>query len=154
MAYYSIDEVKQKMARYCAYQERSHYQVEKKLREMGMIPEAIDAIMLFLIKENFLNEERFARAYVRGKFYQNRWGKQKIIQGLKQHQIHANLIATALTEIDEADYQTTIKELIEKKRRSLSDKATYQAKQKIIRYLVQKGYRFDEFGDILSEFFA
>ncbi len=149
MAYYSIDEVKQKMARYCAYQERSHYQVEKKLREMGMIPEAIDAIMLFLIKENFLNEERFARAYVRGKFYQNRWGKQKIIQGLKQHQIHANLIKTALTEIDDTDYQQTIKNLIEKKKKSLIKNNSYQTQQKIIRYLVQKGYKYDEFNHIL-----
>ncbi len=148
MAYYSIDEVKQKMARYCAYQERSHYQVEKKLREMGMIPEAIDAVMLFLIQENFLNEERFARAYVRGKFYQNRWGKQKIIQGLKQHQIHANLIASALTEIDETDYKKTIEELIEKKSRLLKGNS-YQAKQKIVRYLIQKGYKYEEFGEVL-----
>ncbi len=148
MAYYSIDEVKQKIARYCAYQERSHYQVEKKLREMGMIPEAIDAVMLFLIKEGFLNEERFARAYVRGKFYQKQWGKQKIIQGLKQHQIHPNLIAKALCEIDEADYQETIKNLIEKKSRQLLDKS-YQNKQKIARHLIQKGFKYEEFADML-----
>ena len=148
MAYYSIDEVKQKMARYCAYQERSHYQVEKKLREMGMIPEAVDAVMLFLIKENFLNEERFAHAYVRGKFYQKQWGKQKIIQGLKQHQIHLNLITKALSEIDETDYQKTIKNLIEKKSRQLPDKS-YQNKQKISRYLMQKGYKYDEFAGML-----
>ena len=151
MTYYSIDEVKQKMARYCAYQERSHYQVEKKLREMGMIPEAVDAVMLFLIQEGFLNEERFARAYVRGKFYQNRWGKQKIIQGLKQHQIHPNLITTALTEIDDADYQQTIKDLIEKKKMHLPDRNSYQTKQKIVRYLMQKGFRYEEFKDILLE---
>ncbi len=151
MTYYSIDEVKQKMARYCAYQERSHYQVEKKLREMGMIPEAIDAVMLFLIREGFLNEERFARAYVRGKFYQKHWGKQKIIQGLKQHQIHANLIVKALNEIDDADYQTTIKTLIEKKSRHMPE-IFYQNKQKIARYLLQKGYKYEEFSDILSGF--
>ncbi len=149
MAYYSIDEVKQKMARYCAYQERSHYQVEKKLRDMGMIPEAIDAIMLFLIQEGFLNEERFARAYVRGKFYQNQWGKLKIIKGLKQHQIHPNLITTALTEIDDADYQQTIKDLIEKKKKSLPDNKSYQTKQKTIRYLVQKGFLYEDFIELI-----
>ena len=153
MPYYSIDEVKQKMARYCAYQERSHYQVEKKLRDMGMIPEAIDAIMLFLIQEGFLNEERFARAYVRGKFYQNKWGKRKIINGLKQHQIHPNLITTALAEIYDTDYQQTIKDLIEKKKKVLQDGNSYQTKQKIIRYLVQKGFKYDEFGCVLSDFF-
>ena len=151
MTYYSIDEVKQKMARYCAYQERSHYQVEKKLREMGMIPEAVDAVMLFLIQEGFLNEERFARAYVRGKFYQNGWGKQKIIQGLKQHQIHPNLITIALIEINNADYQQTIKNLIEKKKKNLPDNKSYQTKQKIARYLLQKGYKYDEFSHVLFE---
>ena len=151
MAYYSIDEVKRKMARYCAYQERSHYQVEKKLRELGMIPEAVDAVMLFLIKENFLNEERFARAYVRGKFYQNHWGKQKIIQGLKQHQIHSNLITIALNEINDEDYQKTIEELIEKKRGLLPDSISRHTKQKIIRYLMQKGYKYDEFSALLID---
>ena len=150
MTYYSIDEVKQKMARYCAYQERSHYQVEKKLREMGMIPEAIDAIMLFLIQESFLNEERFARAYVRGKFYQNKWGKQKIINGLKQHRIHQNLIQSALSEIDENDYQQTVKELIEKKKKQLPAHNSYQIKQKIVRYLIQKGYDYETFAEWLK----
>ncbi len=150
MTYYSIDEVKQKMARYCAYQERSHYQVEKKLREMGMIPDAIDAIMLFLIQEGFLNEERFARAYVRGKFYQNKWGKQKIINGLKQHRIHQNLIQSALNEIDENDYQQTIKELIAKKKKHLPGPNTSQTNQKIARYLIQKGYRYEAFAECLK----
>ncbi len=150
MAYYSIDEVKQKMARYCAYQERSHYQVEKKLKDMGMIPEAVDTVMLFLIREGFLNEERFARAYVRGKFYQKQWGKQKIIQGLKQHHIHPNLIEKALNEIDDTDYQATIKNLIKKKSWLLPD-MSYQSKQKIARYLIQKGYKYEEFADKLFE---
>ena len=120
MAYKSIEDVKRQMERYCAYQERSHFQVEKKLRELKIIPEAVDAIVVHLIQNNFLNEERFARTYARGKFYQNKWGKLKIVHGLRQHHIHQNLINIALTEIAQDDYYQTIKQLIEKKCKQIS----------------------------------
>jgi regulatory protein len=115
-----------------------------------MIPEAIDDIVLHLMKENFLNEERFARSYVRGKFRMKQWGKQKIVQGLKQQYIHQNLINKALEEIDSEEYLTTIKTLIVKKKREYRTKSGYELRQKISRYLYQKGYRFDEFSDWLE----
>ncbi len=151
MAYQSIDDIKRRMERYCAYQERSHYQVEQKLYELGMIPEAVDAIVLHLLQENFLNEERFARAYVRGKFYYKDWGKQKIIKGLKQHRIHTNLITKALQEIDSGDYRQTIEKLITKKKHTIQHPGTYAGKQKIARYLMQKGYAFSDFKDQLFD---
>ena len=151
MAYLSIDEVKRKMEHYCAYQERSHYQVEKKLRELGIIPEAIDHIVLHLLQENFLNEERFAYSYVRGKFYYKDWGKQKIIQGLKQHRIHNKLIEKALSEIEHDDYQKTLKKLIKKKSNNFSQPLNFKDKQKVVRYLLQKGYAYSDFSDILFD---
>lgn len=149
--YFSVAEIQSKMEHYCAYQERSHFQVEKKLRELGMIPEAIDMIMLHLIEENFLNEERFAKSYVRGKFYQKQWGKIKIKRGLRQHSIHHNLIEKALAEIDFDDYIKTIEVLINKKNKQLLGKNLYQKKQKISCYLMQKGYTYTEFGDLLND---
>jgi len=151
VAYLSIDEVKRKMEHYCAYQERSHYQVEKKLRELGIIPEAIDHIVLHLLQENFLNEERFAYSYVRGKFYYKDWGKQKIIQGLKQHRIHNKLIEKALSEIEHDDYQKTLKKLIKKKSNNFSQPLNFKDKQKVVRYLLQKGYAYSDFSDILFD---
>ena len=151
MAYFSIDEVKRKMEHYCAYQERSHYQVEKKLRELGIIPEAIDHIVLHLLEENFLNEERFARSYVRGKFHYKDWGKQKIIRGLKRHRIHNKLIEKALSEIAFDDYQKTVKKLIKKKSNNFSQPLNFKDKQKIVRYLLQKGYIYSDFSDILFD---
>jgi regulatory protein len=150
MAYKSIDEIKRQMERYCAYQERSHFQVEKKLRDLGVIPEVLDHIVVHLIQENFLNEERFARGYVRGKFYQNKWGKIKIIQGLKHHRIHQKLIEKAITEIDEDDYLKTLHQLIEKKCNRLTG-GFKQKKAKIIRYLYQKGYAYSEYAGLLKE---
>ncbi len=147
---YTVEEAQKKLEAYCAYQDRSHYQVEKKLREMSMIPEAIDMIVLHLINENFLNEERFAKVYVRGKFRHKQWGKQKIIQGLKQHYIHPKLIEKALQEIEPEAYRESIENLIQKKKKTLLSGNAYQNKQKIMRYLYQKGYRFEEFVDFLE----
>ncbi len=149
MAYLSIEEVKRQMERYCAYQERSHYQVEKKLRDLGMIPDAIDHIVLHLIQENFLNEERFARAYARGKFYQKKWGKLKIKQGLKQHFINDKLIDRALQEIDPVDYQQAITYLITKKLPAIKNGNSYEKKQKLIKYLYQKGYTYEDIAGLI-----
>jgi len=151
MKYKSIEEIKRQMERYCAYQERSHYQVEQKLYEMGLYSGDVNEIVFHLIQEGFLNEERFARSYVRGKFYYKDWGKIKIINGLKQHRIHPNLIQKALTEIVPEDYEKTIQKLIEKKHQNLTAANDFTAKQKIARYLQQKGYRYDEFSGFLFD---
>jgi len=148
---YTLEEAKKKLEHYCAYQERSHFQVEKKLREMRMIPEAVDLIILHLINENFLNEERFANAYVRGKFYYKDWGKNKIRQGLKQHFIHQKLIEKSLQQIDIEDYNRTIKKLITKKISDYKTKKAYELKQKITGFLLQKGYAYSEFSNLLNE---
>ena len=71
---YTVEEAKRRLERYCAYQERSHRQVRDKLREMRMIPLAIDEVIVHLIKHDFLNEERFARSYARGKFRLKKMG--------------------------------------------------------------------------------
>ena len=70
---YSLDEAQKKLEFYCAYQERSHKEVVTKLKDMRMIPDAIDVIVVHLIQNNFLNEERFAKAFVRGKFRIKKW---------------------------------------------------------------------------------
>jgi len=151
MSYFSNKAYKRKLEHYCAYQERSHFQVEKKMQELGIVPELAEEIILHLIKENYLNEERFAKSYVYGKFYHKKWGKQKIIQGLKQHRIHPNLISDALKEIKETDYQKTIKELILKKLKVENSSDKFALQQKIGRYLRRKGYSYDNFGEFLQD---
>jgi len=150
MKYQSLDEIKRKIKHYCAYQERSHFQVENKLKDWGMFPETIDHILLELIQENYLNEERFARTYVRGKFYHNKWGKQKIIQGLKNHKIYPNLIEKALTEIPPEDYENMIRHLIKQKKSSLKQHNKYQNRQKIIHFMLQKGYEYSDIAPFLE----
>jgi len=137
---YTVETAKRRLEQYCVYQDRSHYEVTKKLREIGMIPEAIDVVVLHLMQHNFLNEERFAKSYVRGKFTIKKYGRIKIKQGLKQKNITENLIKIAFKEIDEILYKETLYKLAEKKLASLKEPNPFKKKQKLIRYLIQKGY--------------
>ena len=78
-----VEEAKRATEKYCAYQERCHKEVEQKLYDLNMIPEARDLIIVHLIEHNFLNEERFSKSYARGKFRIKKWGKQRITRELK-----------------------------------------------------------------------
>jgi len=102
---YTIEEAKRSLERYCAYQDRCHQEVHKKLVEMRMIPDAIDIIMGHLIEHEFLNEERFAKAFVRGKFNHKSWGKQRIVRELKQRKLSEYTIKIGLLEITDEDYE-------------------------------------------------
>ena len=97
---YTVDEAQKKLEHYCAYQERCHKEVRKKLWEMKMIPEASDHIMVHLIQHNYLNEERFAKAFVRGKFRIKKWGKNRLVRELKLRDISKYTMDVALKEID------------------------------------------------------
>ncbi|MDC1230189.1 RecX family transcriptional regulator, partial [bacterium] len=80
---YTVDEAQKKLENYCAYQERCHKEVRSKLMEMRMIPQVVDTIIVHLITHNFLNEERFAKSFVRGKFRIKKWGKVRLVRELK-----------------------------------------------------------------------
>ena len=140
---FTFDEIKQKIVNYCVYQDRCHAEVEQKMREFLLIPEAKEEILLYLIKENYLNEERFTRSYVRGKFYIKKWGRNKIKVNLLQKGISEKLIIKAYDEIDERDYQDAIRDFIEKLVPTYKGLKDYQKKQKIIKHLLSKGYEYD-----------
>ena len=80
---YTVEEAKRKLESYCAYQDRCHKEVVNKLRDMKMIPLAIDTIIAHLIAHNFLNEERFAKSFARGKFNIKKWGKNRIVRNFE-----------------------------------------------------------------------
>ena len=119
---YTVDEAQKKLENYCAYQERCHKDVRKKLKDMKMIPEAIDKIVVHLINHNFLNEERFAKAFVRGKFRIKKWGKNRLVRELKFKDVSKYAIDVALKEIDEADYFETLDELTQKRIAQVNEK--------------------------------
>ena len=140
---YTFEEIKQKLVNYCVYQDRCHSEVEQKMRDFLLIPEAKDEIFLYLIKENYLNEERFTRSYIRGKFYIKHWGRNKIRINLKQKGITEKLIAKSMDEIDEQDYLESVNKIYQdyySKQKGLRD---YQKKSKTIKHLMSKGYEYE-----------
>lgn len=141
---FTVSEIRDKLAKYCAYQDRCHWEVENKLNEFHLIPEGRDEIIIYLIQNNFLNEERFTKSFVRGKFNQKNWGKIKIKSELKKRKIPSKLIDIALKEINSEDYFSRLEELFEKKKETLkSERESFKKKAKIRSYLLQKGYESD-----------
>ncbi len=146
----TFDEIKLKLVNYCVYQDRCHYEVEQKMKEFLLIPEAKDEIFLYLIKENYLNEERFTRSYIRGKFYIKHWGRNKIKMNLKQKGITEKLISKCMDEIDADDYDKTLKKIYQEyfsRQKGLKD---YQKRSKTIQYLMTKGYEYQIILDLIN----
>ncbi|SFU29924.1 regulatory protein [Pustulibacterium marinum] len=137
---FTVTEALIKMQRYCAYQDRCHKEVTDKLYQMRMIPEAIDHIIGQLIQDNFLNEERFARSFARGKFKYKKWGRRRIVQELKQREISKFMIDIALKEISEYDYLNTFHELAEKRNQQISESNKLKRKKKLADYLLYRGW--------------
>ena len=150
---YSVSEALQKLMHFCAYRDRSQKEVEDKLNEMHMIDAAKEKIIIELMQEGFLNEERFARSFVRGKFRIKKWGRMKITQELKKRGISSPIIKMGLTEIKESDYRTTLFELAEKKLEKINEPNEYKRKGKLADHLMRKGYEsslvFDSIQEIL-----
>ena len=137
---YTLSEATKKLERYCAYQERCHKDVTSKLKEMRMIPEAIDQIMTHLIQENYLNEERFAQSFARGKFNIKKWGRNRIVNELKQRHISSYNIKSALAEIDDALYLETLDNLAKKRLNSIRETDIQKRRRKLADYLLYRGW--------------
>lgn len=137
---YTVDEATRKMEAYCAYQDRCHKEVITKLIQMGMIPLAIDTIITHLIAHNFLNEERFAKSFARGKFRHKHWGRNRIVRELKLRDISKYNIRVALNEIPDTDYSKTFDELAKKRLSQLSERNIYKKKKKLADYLLYRGW--------------
>lgn len=133
----------QKLKQYCAYQERSHYEVQQKLWDLGIRRAEHDAIISTLIEENYLNEERFAKAFAGGKFRMKDWGRKKIFYALKEKHVSEYSIKKAMKEIDDEEYKKVLQELAEKKYASLKGEQYLVRKKKTMDYLLQKGYEPD-----------
>ena len=137
---FSIKEAIHKIEHYCAYQERCHDEVVQKLRSMKMDADEIDVILVKLIRDNFLNEERFACSFARGKHRMKQWGKIRIVNELKFKKINQRLITTALKEITVEEYLDTFHTLAERNWESLRESNALKKRKKFCDYLLRKGF--------------
>lgn len=137
---FTIKEVEIKLQHYCSYQDRCHKEVYEKLRTFNIIKEGVNQIISNLISENFLNETRFSKSFVRGKFRIKNWGKFRIINELKMRNISTYNINQGLKEIDESEYQNKFEEIFNKKLSSLEGLDPTVKKKKILSYLLYRGW--------------
>ncbi len=129
----------EKARNYCAYQERSIYDVKTKLTQWKATEEALEEIIKTLKAENYINEERFVKAFVLGKLRHNKWGRNRIYYALKQKRVPELFIEIGLNEIDEEEYINTLKAVLFSKKVNAKDEFTRQ--NKLVRYATQKGFQ-------------
>jgi len=137
---YDIKVAREKIQHYCAVMDRCQYQVMTKLKSYGISATLSEDILIELIQNNFVDEERFARAFSSGKFKIKKWGKRKIAFELSNLKVPKSCITLGLEEIDEQDYLDTIQHLAHKKYAMLKDKNIFVKKKKVVDYILRKGY--------------
>lgn len=133
-------QAKEKIQRYCAYQERSHQEVRSKLYTYGLYRNDVEEILSSLIADGFLNEERFAKAFAGGKFRMKKWGRIKIAHALEAKGVSKNCIRIGLKEVEENVYLQTLQQLLIQKHQSLEEENDYVLRDKLSRYAILKGY--------------
>ena len=137
---YSLTEAQNKLENYCAYQERCHKEIVEKLRGMNMIPQAIDLIIVHLIDNKYLNEERFACSFARGKHRIKHWGKIRIVNELKFRKISQYNITTALKEITPEEYCSTFHTAAERQWANIRESNVIKKRKKFCDFLLRKGF--------------
>lgn len=148
----TLAEATLKLEYYCSYQERCHSEVVDKLYQLGMKSDEIDVVVVHLLQHHFLNEERFARSFARGKHRIKSWGKIRIVNELKARQISAPNIKAALTEITEEEYLATFHQLAERHWHSLTERKGPKKNKKFCDYLLRRGWESQLVYEKMKEF--
>lgn len=134
------EQARQKIYRYCTYQERCHQEVRNKLFEMGLRSYEVDELIVHLIGEGFLNEERFAKAFAGGKFRMKNWGRIKIVSALEGKGLNGYCIKVGLAEIEDQEYLRTLEKILLKKLQDVLAEDSFTKRNMIARYAIQKGF--------------
>ena len=134
------DQVLDKMAKYCAYQERCVKEVRDKLKTFDIAEEEKTKILDYLLDNRFVNNERYAKAFVRGKVNQSGWGVNKIRFHLIQKGIDKDIIDEALGQTDEEAYRQRLIEILKTKAKTVKADSDFEKKRKLAAYAMQKGF--------------
>ena len=133
----------QKLASLCAVSEQCISDIRRKMQRWVIIGDA-EAIIGRLVKERFIDEHRFARAFALDKFRYNHWGREMIRMEMRRRNISSADIDYGISEIPQEEYESVLRHLIEAKRPTVKGKSEYEVNQKIIRYALGKGFTMDE----------
>ena len=149
----TFEKAQEKIRKYCAYQERCQDDARQKLREWQIEPKKAEQLVKSLVAEGYINDARFAKAFVRGKFKIKSWGTAKIVYELKRKNISEDCIAQALNEIDKDSYREILQKLAQQWLAKHKTETDFVRKQKLFRYLLSKGYKGGEIEWCLNQDF-
>ena len=130
-----------KARKYCSYQERCIYDVKQKLLEWKASEKTIESIIRKLEEEDMINEERYAVSFAVGKLRNNKWGRNKIFYALMQKHIPELYVQMGLSEIDEEEYISVLRSILDSKK--IKEENDYRRQQKLIKFAMQKGFQSD-----------
>lgn len=148
---YSENQALARVAAYCSKAERSEFDVKRKLQNWELTDDAIQNIVKRLKDEQFLNEERFCKAFVRDKIRFNKWGKSKIIYELKKKQISSQTIQRCFDDIDDQFIDDQLQSILITKVKSVKANNDYEKRNKLIRFALGRGYRLDQILKTISK---
>ena len=131
------------LAQLCARSEHCQHEMLEKMRKWGMTDEAQARVMQRLVGERYVDDERYARAFVRDKIRYNKWGRRKVEQALWMKRIDDDIRERVLGEVDDDEYISVLRPLLKQKRRSTKAKSDYELNQKLVRLALSRGFTFD-----------
>ena len=127
----------------CARSEHCQYEMLEKMRKWGMTAEAQARVMQRLVSERYVDDERFARAFVRDKIQYNKWGRRKVEQVLWMKRIDDDIRKRVLDEVEDDEYISILRPLLKQKRRSTKAQSGYELNQKLVKFALSRGFTFD-----------
>ena len=145
------DQVLDKMAKYCAYQERCVKDVKDKLKTFDISEEEKTKILDYLLDNRFVNDDRFAKAFVRGKVNQSGWGGNKIRFHLIQKGIDKDIIDEALGQTDNEVYRQRLIDILKTKSKTIKADSDFEKKRKLAAYAMQKGFEGNLIWEVLKD---
>lgn len=138
------------LAALCAQAEHCQYEMQEKMRRWELPEDAQARVMQRLVKERYVDDERYARAFVKDKIRYNKWGRRKVEQALWQKHIDEEIRTTVLDDIDDDEYLSVLRPLLKQKRKTVKAKNDYELNQKLMRFALGRGFTFDIIRQCLS----
>ena len=127
----------------CAQAEHCQYEMLEKMRRWELSEEAQARVMSKLIKERYVDDERYAHAFVKDKIRYNKWGRRKVEQALWQKRIDDDIRTRVLDDVDDEEYLSVLRPLLKQKRKTIKAKDDYELNQKLMRFALGRGFTFD-----------
>ena len=132
-----------KLTALCSQAEHCTYEMLEKMRRWELADDAQARIMEYLVREKYVDDERYCRLFVKDKIRYNKWGRRKVEQALMQKRISRDIYQPVLEEVDDEEYLTILKPLLQNKRRQLKAMSEYEANGRLIRFAISRGFTMD-----------